>query len=262
MTYKLAGVVPGGPGRLRELVTDRRVAYGGWCMVPSAFATEVISAAGCDWICIDLQHGLVGEETMRLMVQAAAIRDTPVLVRVPWNEPGSIMRALDAGAEGVIVPMVNTADDSLRAAAATLYPPLGIRSWGPIRSTMAQPGFNPSVGNEQSVCLVMIETVEAFANLESILDVPGIHGVFVGPNDLAISHSGSGEGAGRAPRDVAMIEEIAQACAARGLVAGTACTAEDAPRWIQMGYTFLGLQSDAALLARAMADELAAARAA
>jgi 4-hydroxy-2-oxoheptanedioate aldolase len=230
-------------------------------MVPSAFATEVVSAAGCDWVCIDLQHGLAGEETMRLMVQAAAIRNTPVVVRVPWNEPGSIMRALDAGAEGVIVPMVNTAEEARRAAAATLYPPLGIRSWGPVRSTMAQPGFNPSVGNEQSVCLVMIETVEAVANLDAILDVPGVHGAFVGPNDLAISHSGSGDGAGRSPRDIEMIEEIGRACAARGIVAGTVCSADDVPRWHGMGFAFLGLQSDAALLSRAMADELAAARA-
>jgi len=262
MAYGIAGAVSGAPGRLREIVTERRSAYGAWCLIPSAFATEIVSAAGCDWLCVDLQHGLCGEDDMRLMVQVAAIRCTPVVVRVPWNEPGSIMRALDAGAEGVIVPMVNTAEDARRAAEATLYPPLGIRSWGPLRSTMAQPGYNPSVGNEQSVCLVMIETVEAFENLESILDVPGVHGAFVGPNDLAISHSGSGEGAARSPRDVKMIERIAQACAARGLVAGSVCSGEDALRWQKMGYSFLGLQSDAALLAHAMASEIAIARAA
>ncbi len=262
MAYGIAGAPAGGPGRLREIVTSRRSAYGAWCLIPSAFATELVSAAGCDWLCVDLQHGLCGEDSMRLMVQAAAIRNTPVIVRVPWNEPGSIMRALDAGAEGVIVPMVNTAEDARQAAAAAHYPPLGIRSWGPLRSTMAQPGFNPSVGNAQAVCLVMIETVEAVANLESILDVPGVHGAFVGPNDLAISYTGSGEGAGRSPRDVEMIESIARACAARGLVAGSVCSAEDAGRWQGMGYTLLGLQSDAALLADAMASELAAVRAA
>jgi 4-hydroxy-2-oxoheptanedioate aldolase len=237
------------------------MAYGAWCVVPSAFATEILSAAGCDWLCVDLQHGLCGEDAMRLMVQAAAIRSTPVIVRVPWNEPDSIMRALDAGAEGVVVPMVNTAEDARQAAAAAHYPPLGVRSWGPLRSSMAQPGFNPSIGNAQVVCLVMIETVEAFQNLESILDVPGVHGALVGPNDLAISYTGSGEGAGRSPRDVEMIEAIAQACAARGLVAASVCSAEDAARWQGMGYTFLGLQSDAALLSHAMASELATARA-
>ena len=134
---------------------------------------------------------------MRAMVQAAAIRGTPVLVRVPWNEPGAIMRALDAGAEGVIVPMVNTPDEARAAAGASRYPPLGFRSWGALRSGMAQPGFNPALGNEQTICLVMIETHEAVDNVEAILDVPGVDGVFVGPNDLAISHSGANEGAGR-----------------------------------------------------------------
>ena len=84
------------------------------------------------------------------------------------------MRALDAGADGVIVPMVNSADDARLAVAASKYPPLGIRSWGPVRSAMARPGFNPAVGNEQTVCIVMIETVEAYDDLEAILDVSGV----------------------------------------------------------------------------------------
>src|SRR5205814_2028442 len=112
-------------GRLREIASERRVAHGGWCMISSPFAAEIMSAAGCDWLCIDLQHGLIDEAAMRGMVQAAAIRDTPVLVRVPWNEPGAIMRALDAGAEGVIVPMVNTVAEARSAAGASRYPPLG-----------------------------------------------------------------------------------------------------------------------------------------
>jgi 4-hydroxy-2-oxoheptanedioate aldolase len=231
-------------------------------MMPSPFATEIVSAAGCDWLCLDLQHGLIGEAEMRLMLQAADIRSTPVIVRVPWNEPGSIMRALDAGAEGVIVPMVNTPDEARAAAAATRYPPGGIRSWGPLRSQMAQPGFSPAVGNDQVVCLVMIESVEAYENLDAILDVPGVDGAFLGPNDLAISHSGSTEGAGTSPRDVEMIERIAQACAERDLAAGTvAAGGEDAHRWERLGYTFLGLSSDAALLSQGMAAELGLARA-
>jgi 4-hydroxy-2-oxoheptanedioate aldolase len=81
---------------LSEIIRERRVAHGGWCMLPSAFATEIVSASGCDWLCIDQQHGLIDDASMRAMVQAAAIRATPVVVRVPWNEPAGIMRALDA----------------------------------------------------------------------------------------------------------------------------------------------------------------------
>jgi 4-hydroxy-2-oxoheptanedioate aldolase len=247
--------------RLREMVSDRQVAHGAWCMIPSAFAAEVQSAAGCDWLCVDLQHGLMDEAEMRLMVQAADIRGTPVVVRVPWNEPGAIMRALDAGAEGVVVPMVNTAEEARLAAGASRYPPLGYRSWGPLRSGMARPDFNPAIGNEQVVCLVMIETAEAVENLESILEVPGIDGVLVGRNDLAISHSGATEGAGTSPRDVEMIERIARECARCGVVAAITCTSgEDARRWERAGYSLLGLPSDAALLGQGMVQQLASAR--
>lgn len=248
---------------MREILSQRRLAYGGWCMISSAFAAEIVSASGCDWLGIDLQHGLVGEEGMRVMVQAAAIRGTPVVVRVPWNEPGTIMRALDAGADGVIVPMVNTPAEAEQAAAASHYPPLGNRSWGPLRSMMAEPGFTPTLGNQQTVCIVMIETAQAVENLEPILNVPGVDGVFVGPNDLAISHSGSADGAGTSPRDVEMIERIAQVCKSRGLAVGTACSGpEDVRRWQEMGYTFLALSSDAALIGEAMSHQLKAARAA
>jgi 4-hydroxy-2-oxoheptanedioate aldolase len=262
MSYEIAGSGrETAARRLREIVSEQQVAHGAWCMIPSAFAAEVQSAAGCDWLCVDLQHGLIDEQEMRLMVQAAAIRGTPVLVRVPWNEPGAIMRALDAGAEGVIVPMVNTVEEARHAAGASRYPPLGYRSWGALRSGMAQPDFNPAVGNEQVVCLVMVETVEAVDNLEAILDVPGVDGVLVGRNDLTISHSGTEEGAEMSPRDVEMVERIARECAGRGLVAGITCTGgEDARRWEAAGYSLLGLPSDAALLGEGMVQQLAAAR--
>jgi 4-hydroxy-2-oxoheptanedioate aldolase len=263
MSYEIVGASASvGAGGLRELVAQRVRAHGGWCMVPSAFLTEVVSAAGCDWLCIDTQHGLIDDAHMRVMVQAAAIRRTPTVVRVPWNEPAAIMRALDAGADGVIVPMVNSVEEAIAAASATRYPPAGFRSWGPLRSGMAQPGFDPELGNRQTVCLVMIETIEAFQRLEGILDVPGVDGVFVGPNDLAISHSGSNAEAARSPRDVEMIERIAAACEERGLAAGISCSdAAEAQRWQRVGYTLLGLPSDAGLLGDALAGVLAHARA-
>ena len=262
MSYDVAGseaVVLG--GGLRRIVDERLITHGGWCMIPGGFATEVVSASGCDWLCVDLQHGLIGEAEMRVMVMAAAIRRTPAVVRVPWNEPAAIMRALDAGADGVIVPMVNNAEEAERAVAATRYPPRGYRSWGPMRSMMAQPGFDPRVGNAQAVCIVMVETIEAVANLEAILAVDGVDGVFVGPNDLAISHAGTNAGAGVAERDVAMIQEISDGCRERGLAAGIACAdGADARRWQAVGYTLLAVSSDAGLLGKAIVEMLADAR--
>jgi 4-hydroxy-2-oxoheptanedioate aldolase len=125
---------------------------------------------------------------------------------------------------------------------------------------MSRPGFNPAIGNEQTVCLVMIETVEGFANLEPILDVPGVDGALVGPNDLAISHSGSNAGAGTSERDSEMITEIAKQCALRGLAAATSCRGDEAGRLVALGYTLVALSSDAALLAKALTAELEEAR--
>ena len=262
MSYDIPGSGAAALGSgLRRIVDERRVTHGGWCAIPSAFAAEVVSATGCDWLCVDLQHGLIDDAAMRLMVMAAAIRRTPTLVRVAWNEPAAIMRALDAGADGVIIPMVNTAEEARAAVTPMRYPPHGNRSWGPMRSSMAQPGFGTATGNAQVVAIVMIETVEAIANLESILAVEGVDGVFVGPNDLAISHSGTTSSAAVGERDVAMIREIADACRDRGLAAGiTAADGADAIRCEGFGYTLLALPPDAALIGRAMTDILRDAR--
>jgi 4-hydroxy-2-oxoheptanedioate aldolase len=220
-----------------------------------------MSASGCDWLGIDLQHGLISDEQMRVMILAAGIRRTPVLVRVPWNEPAAIMRVLDAGADGVLVPMVNTAEEAGRVVSACRYPPLGYRSWGAVRSELADPSYSPENGNKRSVCLVQIETVQAVDNLDAILDVPGVDGVVVGPADLTISYTGRTDGAASSPRDVAMIEHIATACRERGRCAGMFCgNAKDARRWMLAGYTLLVLSEDTALLAEGMGRILLEAR--
>ena len=262
MSYQIAGSASTAPGAsLRQIVRERRVAHGGWCMIGNAFVAEVVSASGCDWLCLDCQHGLIGDEAMRLMIQASAIRGVPVAVRVPWNEPAVIMRALDAGAEGVIVPMVNTAEEARRAVAATRYPPHGYRSWGPLRSLMADAAFNPATGNEQSVCIVMIETLEAYENREEILAVPGVDCVLVGPNDLRISHTGDTTGSGTDDPDLTMIRELGAAAQRHGIAASTSCgSGAEARRYAAMGYTLLGLPADAALIGAGMTAALAEAR--
>jgi len=250
------------PGTLRRRLAARQVTHGGWCMLSDAFAAEIVSASGVDWLCVDMQHGYAGDEAVRHMVQAAAIRATPVLVRVPWNEPSVIMRALDAGADGVIVPMINSASDARAAVAASRYPPLGTRSWGPLRASLAQPGFSPSVGNELTVCVAMVETVEAVANLEEIVSVPGLDGILIGPNDLAISHRGSNDGAATSSHDVELIRHVARLCERVGLCCGIVCASgADAKRWQAASFTLLALSSDVALLADGMSAQLSAARA-
>ena len=111
-----------------------QAALGGWLTVPSSFSAELMAHAGFDWLCVDLQHGVIDYQVAVTMMQAISTTETVPLVRVPWNEPGSIMKALDAGAYGVIVPIVNTAEEAKAAVSACRYPPRGIRSHGPILS--------------------------------------------------------------------------------------------------------------------------------
>jgi len=248
-------------GLVRRMFDAGRVTHGGWCMLGNPFAAEIVSASGCDWLVIDQQHGYVGDDSMRTMIQTAAIRGVPVLVRVPWNEPSSIGHALDAGAEGVIVPMISTAEEARRASEASHYPPLGYRSWGPLRAGMAQPGFDTVTGNAQVICIAMMETAEGVENLEEIIAVPGLDGVIVGPNDLAISHSGTNAGAATSDRDLELIRRVATVCGAAGVPAGIVCASgDDARRWEEVGFNFLALPSDIQLIAGAMSAHLAAAR--
>ena len=119
---------------------------GAWCSIGSSYVVEVLGSCGFDWICIDLQHGFAGVESLLPMVQAAAITQTPALVRVPRLDAGMIGRALDAGAAGVIVPMVNSAAEARAAVAACRYPPDGIRSWGPARLMLGRPRVQRPAG--------------------------------------------------------------------------------------------------------------------
>jgi 4-hydroxy-2-oxoheptanedioate aldolase len=230
-------------------------------MLASAFGAEIVAASGCDWLCLDMQHGYISDIEMRSMIQAASLHDIPIIVRVPGNEPSAIMHALDAGAEGVIVPMISSADDARRAVRASHYPPVGDRSWGPLRAVLRRPGFDPVAGNEQVLCLGMMETAEGVENLEEIIAVPGLGGLLVGPNDLAISHSGARAGAANTARNLELIGRVAEVCAAASFPAGIVCgSGAEAVRWRQVGFTLLALPSDVMLLEAGMREHLRAAR--
>src|SRR3979409_48696 len=119
---------------LRERWKAGEATLGAWCTIPSPWTAEVASRSGHDWVCVDTQHGLIGYDVMLPMLQAISAGGAPSFVRVPWNEPGTIMKALDAGAGGVIVPMVNSAEEARAAVGACRYPPPGFRSEGPTRA--------------------------------------------------------------------------------------------------------------------------------
>jgi 4-hydroxy-2-oxoheptanedioate aldolase len=247
---------------LRALWESGEPTIGGWCTIPAALSAELMASAGFDWVCIDTQHGLIGYEQMTAMLQALDVFGTPSFVRVPWNEPGAIMKALDAGADGIIVPMVSSADEAAQAVGACRYPPSGHRSWGPTRPALHDAGYSPEAANRDVVCVIMVETVEAVERVEEILEVAGIDGIMIGPADLSLSATHEVGMPGMKPEAAHLMKRVQDVCRARGVVAGTACTRpEDIHRWAAAGFGMFQLSSDLRLLSAAAASILGDARA-
>jgi len=228
---------------------------GAWCTIPNAWTAELAARSGHDWVCIDTQHGLIGYDAMVPMLQAIATTGVTSLVRVQWNEPGAIMKALDAGAGGVIVPMINSAEEARAAAGACRYPPDGYRSMGPIRARVVNDEWR------LPLCVLMIETVDAVRQAEEILGVPGVDAVFIGPNDLAASAGLQSGYEGKHPEHKRLILEVEKAARAHGVTAGIMCGSPAvAKQWREAGFQMLALQSDTQLLTAATAEILTEAR--
>ncbi|SRR6266568_6690172 len=244
----------------RELWDSDTPMFGGWCTIPSSITAEIIGRVGFDWVGIDTQHGLIGYREMLQMLQALAVTNTPALVRVAWNDPGEIMKSLDAGAAGVIVPMVNSPEEARLAVAACRYPPFGYRSWGPTRAALHRPQFSPETANAEVICAVMLESTEAISHMDEILDVDGIDGVFIGPADLALSAGLEPNMLNDNPEHLRRIQRIADACGERGIVAGISGTPQSLARWQKRGFRMLGLLADSFLLRQSAARMLDDAR--
>jgi 4-hydroxy-2-oxoheptanedioate aldolase len=207
------------PNRLREALDAGGRAVGLACHSGDPHVAETLALAGFDYLYLDQQHSVGGLASPVEMLRATARTGTTALVRVAANDPVLIGRALDAGAEGVIVPNVESVEAARRAAAAAHYPPGGVRSWGPTRSAFGL-GPDPATVNGRVLCLVMIETAEGVANAREITAVPGVHGVYVGPGDLAVSLGLDPVTGPRDERHRAAVAEIVAACEAAGIAAG------------------------------------------
>lgn len=239
-----------------SFVARTQPSYGAWCVIPSGYSAQLIAEAGFDWLCVDTQHGLVGFTELREIVQAVRFMGVPVLTRVSANSAGEIMRALDAGADGVVVPLVNSAEEAAAAVAACRYPPEGIRSWGPTGASIGRRPYTTQGANRETACLVMIETRQGLENVEQIAAVPGLDGVYVGPNDLGLSLGLPPGLTDHGPLLTDAIAAVADACKRHGIVPGVAVYEPDAlaavEKWRGHGYTLFGLPSDGLLLRRAV----------
>jgi 4-hydroxy-2-oxoheptanedioate aldolase len=238
--------------RLRTIWSEGGTVVNGWLHVPSSFSAEVMAHAGWDSLTIDMQHGPVDYESLVPMLQAISTTDTVPAVRVLWNDPGLIMRVLDAGSYAVICPLINTREDAEAFVGACRYPPEGYRSFGPYRATIYGGQDYAKHANETVVSMAMIETRQALDNLEDILGVEGLDAIFVGPSDLGQS-LGHGPGMDRdEPAVVAAFDRVLAAAREHGLPVGIFTgSPEYASRMVEKGFRFVTISSDARLMASA-----------
>lgn len=236
--------------RLRTMWQAGEAAVNGWLAIPNSFSAETMAHQGWDTLTIDLQHGVVDYQAMVGMLQAISTTPTVPLVRVPWLEPGILMKTLDAGAYGVICPMVSTREDAQKLVAYTSYAPKGTRSFGPIRALLYGGADYPTHANDTIVRFAMIETAQALDNLDDILSVEGLDAIYIGPSDLSLALGCKPTFDEVDPKAAQAIDHILARAKAHGVVAGIHNGAPDAAlARIAKGFQFVTVGSDARLMA-------------
>jgi len=241
---------------VKRLWQEDKPALGGWLSIANTFSAEVMAAQNLDWLCLDMQHGVIGYDTAVPMLQTISATGVTPIVRVPWCEPAMIMKMLDAGAYGIIVPLVNDRAQAEAAAAACRYPPRGIRSHGPTRAAYYA-GFDYLAhANEEVLCIPQIETVEAMENLDDILSVPGIDAAYIGPMDLTISMGITPEQDGEAEEYVQARKRIVESCHKHGVVPGVHSNPGVAVKRIEEGFRLIRITGDHSAMERAVREDV------
>jgi 4-hydroxy-2-oxoheptanedioate aldolase len=234
-----------------------KAAFGAWCSIPSAAAIEVLCVAGLRYACLDQQHGFFDDLTLVDGFRAIERCGVVPLTRVATNVPWMIGKALDAGAVGVIVPMVEDGADAAAAVAACRYPPRGTRSYGPTRAQL----FNKpetARGFEDVLCFVMVETERGLTNVDAIARTQGVDGIYIGPSDLTIALGHATLAGPESPLLREPIEQIAAACRRNGIIAGIHCVdGASAGRFAERGFQLITCFKDTTLMANAALREIA-----
>jgi len=236
--------------RIRNLWREDKAVVNGWLAIPSTFSAETMAHQGWDSLTIDMQHGVVDYQMAVNMLTAVSTTNTVPMVRVPWLDPGIIMKSLDAGAYGVICPMINNRAEAERLVAACRYPPLGSRSFGPIRALLYSGADYPKTANGLVIVFAMIETRDALNNLDEILSVPGLDAIYVGPADLSNALGCTPTFDQTEKPVVEAIDFIVAKAKQHRIVAGIHNgTPEYAQKMIDKGFRFVTIASDARLMA-------------
>jgi 4-hydroxy-2-oxoheptanedioate aldolase len=249
------------PYSLIKFWAEGKSSVNAWLAINSPVSAEVMAKADWDTVTIDCQHGMVDLGQAMTMIQTVAISGKITLCRVPWNDPVWIMKFLDAGATGIVCPMVNNRAEAEAFVAACRYAPVGNRSWGPVRIPFSNPPEYKDWANKNVATLAMIETQEALDNLDDILSTPGLDAVYVGPSDLAISLGEAPDAMARAPKVIAAIEQIYAAAVKHDVIpcihTGSGAMAKE---YIAKGWRLTTIQNDLRLMLAGAATALAAAR--
>ncbi len=248
--------------RLRAVWRRGEAAVNGWLSIPSTVTAELVARQDYDSITVDLQHGLIDYQCALTMMQAVnAAGDATVIARPPWLEPGIIMKLLDAGAWGILCPMVNTAADAEALIRACHYAPRGQRSVGPTRAMMIHGAGYIQGANDVVITLAMIETREALDNVEAIARTSGLTGLYIGPSDLAQSLGHPIQMDPTGADVMAAIERILAAAKAAGIKAGMHCMMPDYARdMAKKGFDFVTLGNDVRMLSAELAARVGAFR--
>jgi 4-hydroxy-2-oxoheptanedioate aldolase len=235
---------------LKTILKTQGYVLNTYISMPGAFAAELYARQGWDAVSLDMQHGLISYDGAVAILQAVSAVDVVPMARIPWLDPAIIMKMLDAGLLGITCPMINTAAEADRLVRYAKYPPRGERSLGPLRASLLDGDGYARGANDTIAVFAMIETAEGLRNLDEILSVDGIDGIYVGPGDLAVSLGVEPRMQGYDPQIERALDRIAGRCAAKGAIAGIlAPTAEAGTAMIARGFRFLTMSSDARALA-------------
>jgi len=238
--------------KLRQLWEEDKTAINAWLTIPNAWTAETIAHVGFDAITIDMQHGLADYQTALSILQAISATDAVPMARVPWNEPVTIMRLLDAGAYGLVCPMVNNREEAEAFVGTCRYPPLGYRSYGPLRANLYAGDDYFENANQIVITLAMIETAQSLKNIEEIISTPGLDGVYVGTVDLSISMGLDRLGDLNDPELQNALNSIMTQVTKHNRVAGIhASTPEDAAKLSAQGFRLITPVNDTKLLRNA-----------
>ena len=246
---------------LLNIWSKNKAVINAWLSIPNSFTAEAFGKMGWDSVTIDMQHGLVDYQSALNMLQVISGSGKTPMVRVPWNEPGIIMKSLDAGALGIICPMINTPEDAINFVGATRYAPEGHRSSGPTRALMVHGANYHDEANEKIISLAMIETVEALENVEKIAATEGLTGIYIGPSDLSIS-MGFKPGLDRVePEMISAINKIYNACKNNNIKVGIHCLSPSyLKEKLSNGYDLATLASDVRIYAEGLSNKIKEAR--